>query len=100
MKFLITLLINVVLAVWVHNDAKKFRAKGISVTPGLWSTLVFLGSVPLFIIYLLLRVLKLSKKLEISGPQALPPAPAWTNWLTIIILAVIAVVIIAIFNFL
>ena len=37
MKLLI-IVINIGLAIWVHSDAKKFRQKGVSVIPGLWST--------------------------------------------------------------
>jgi hypothetical protein len=85
MKLLI-IVISIGLAIWVHSDAKKFRQKGIFVIPGLWSTLVFLGSIPLFIVYMLVRTLSLVPKAKMSTAQPLPPAAKWTNWLTLIIL--------------
>ncbi len=83
---LLLIVINIGLAIWVHSDAKKFRQKGVSVIPGLWSTLVFLGSVPLFIVYIFVRTFSLVPKAKTSTAQPLPPAAKWTNWLTLIIL--------------
>ncbi len=89
MEYLLVLFFNIIFAVWVHYDAKKIRMRGVPITPGLWSTLVFLGSIPLFIIYILVRLISYSPKIKdisVNYEKPLSPSPSWTNWLTIIIL--------------
>jgi hypothetical protein len=94
---ILIVVINIGLAIWVHGDAKKLRQRGASVVPGLWSTLVFLGSVPLFILYVLVRKFSLIPKTNTSTIQPLPPASKWTNWITLIILfGIVGVILISV----
>lgn len=89
MGFIIALVIIIFLALWVQHDAKNFRAKGVSILPGIWSTAVFLIP-PLILIYLLVRFSIYVPKSK-TGLSSLPPAPAWTNWILVILVLVIIV---------
>lgn len=89
MIYLFAFVINVILSLWVQHDAKNLRATGISITPGLWSTLVFFGSIPLLVVYFIVRILFYAPKAGAINAQSLPPASKYTNWLTLIIIIVV-----------
>lgn len=88
MSYIIVFIINVCLALWVQHDAKNLRTRGVPVIPGIWSTLVFFGSLPLFIVYILVRLISYGPKSKM-GMQPLPKASGWTNWLVLILLIVV-----------
>lgn len=52
-------------AIWVHKDAKRYKAAGVNImSPGGWSILVLLMWLPFFPIYLILKFAKYNKQLR------------------------------------
>jgi hypothetical protein len=58
------LVVPIILAVWVVDDAKKFRDRGIGVTPGLWGLSVFFLGGIFFPVYLIYRQIVWPKRSE------------------------------------